>query len=98
MCARRVLRAGPGAETVRGPVSKARDARQRKLNFDPMPERVEPCLDLLASKPPTGNDWSFEVKWDGYRLAIHIDNRTVRILTRGGHDWTNRFPTRTFFN
>ncbi|KFC63957.1 hypothetical protein FG93_05467 [Bosea sp. LC85] len=57
-----------------------------------MPERVEPCLALLASKPPTGDDWAFEVKWDGYRLAIHIDNRTVRVLTRGGYDWTNRFP------
>ncbi|MGO4741561.1 non-homologous end-joining DNA ligase [Bosea sp. 2KB_26] len=78
---------------VRGPVSKARDARQRKLLFDPMPNRVEPCLALLASKPPAGDDWSYEVKWDGYRLAIHIDARTVRVLTRGGHDWTNRFPT-----
>ncbi|MGO4673004.1 non-homologous end-joining DNA ligase [Bosea sp. 2YAB26] len=78
---------------VRGPASKARDARQRKLHFDPMPERIEPCLALLKSKPPNGDEWSFEVKWDGYRLAIHIDNRTVRVLTRGGHDWTNRFPT-----
>ncbi|MGO4677986.1 non-homologous end-joining DNA ligase [Bosea sp. 2YAB26] len=58
-----------------------------------MPERVGPCLARLTSKPPPGDDWSYEVKWDGYRLAIHIDNRTVRILTRGGHDWTNRFPT-----
>ncbi|MGO4741752.1 hypothetical protein AB4099_35020 [Bosea sp. 2KB_26] len=83
------------AEIVRGPASKARDARQRKLRFDPMPERIEPCLARLASKPPAGDDWAYEVKWDGYRLAIHIDNRTVRILTRGGHDWANRFPTIT---
>ena len=41
---------------------------------------------------PTGRDWLFEVKWDGYRLAIHIERKDVRIITRGGHDWTHRFP------
>lgn len=33
------------------------------------------------------------MKWDGYRLAVHIERGKVRILTRGGHDWTSRFPT-----
>lgn len=33
------------------------------------------------------------MKWDGYRLAVHRDPDGVRILTRGGHDWTRRFPT-----
>jgi len=31
-------------------------------------------------------------KWDGYRVAVHIAPSGVRILTRGGHDWTHRFP------
>jgi bifunctional non-homologous end joining protein LigD len=57
-----------------------------------MPRRVEPCLPLLKSKPPEGDDWSYEVKWDGYRLAIHIEPTGIRILTKGGHDWTSRFP------
>jgi bifunctional non-homologous end joining protein LigD len=93
VCARRVLRPGPSAEVIKGPVPKRRDARQRAIQFDPMPERVEPCLALLASKPPVGKNWDFEVKWDGYRLAIHIEpGRKVRIITRGGHDWTSRFP------
>lgn len=61
-----------------------------------MPARVEPCLALLSSEVPTSSDWSYEVKWDGYRLAIHIDRGKVRIITRGGHDWTNRFPTIAF--
>ena len=38
-----------------------------------MPERIEPCLALLSSKAPTGDDWAFEVKWDGYRLGVHIE-------------------------
>lgn len=46
---------------------------------------MESCLALLSSKSPTGDDWAFEVKWDGYGLAIHIEpGREVRILTRGG--------------
>lgn len=57
-----------------------------------MPARVDPCLALLKSKPPKGSQWAFEVKWDGYRIAVHIEPKGVRILTRGGHDWTHRFP------
>jgi len=71
---------------------KPRDPAQPQLALDPMPERVEPCLASLKTSPPTGPDWLFEVKWDGYRLAIHIEPSGVRILTRGGHDWTHRFP------
>lgn len=71
---------------------KRRDPKQPHLPFDPMPERVEPCLALLKSKPPQGDEWSYEIKWDGYRLAVHIEPTGVRIITRGGHDWTHRFP------
>lgn len=58
-----------------------------------MPNRFEPCLALLKPTPPKGDDWLFEVKWDGYRIAVHIELGKVRILNRGGHDWTHRFPT-----
>ncbi len=57
-----------------------------------MPARIEPCLALLKTKPPKGDQWAYEIKWDGYRLAVHIEPSGVRILTRGGHDWTHRFP------
>lgn len=94
MATRRVLRSGPVAEVVKGPAPRRRDIRQRALSFDPMPERVEPCLALLKASAPTGPEWAFEIKWDGYRLAIHIEpSGRVRIITRGGHDWTARFPT-----
>ena len=94
MCARRVLRSGASAEIAQSPVPKRRDARQRALALDPMPDRVESCLALLAARAPSGAEWAFEVKWDGYRLALHLEpGRRVRILTRGGHDWTTRFPT-----
>jgi len=67
------------------------DPRQSRLLFDPMPARIEPALALLSNRVPTGPDWQYEVKWDGYRLAIHVELNGVRIITRGGHDWTVRF-------
>ncbi|TAU60250.1 ATP-dependent DNA ligase (plasmid) [Rhizobium ruizarguesonis] len=74
------------------PIRK-RDPDQPSLPFDPMPLRVEPCLALLKPTVPVGSDWLYEVKLDGYRLAIHVEPKGVRVTTRGGHDWTHRFPT-----
>ncbi|WP_371070292.1 non-homologous end-joining DNA ligase [Sinorhizobium meliloti] len=61
--------------------------------IDPMPARVDPCLATLVAKPPKGPDWVYEVKWDGYRLAVHIEPGRVRVLTRGGYDSTGKFPS-----
>ncbi|MBB3571819.1 non-homologous end-joining DNA ligase [Rhizobium sp. BK491] len=71
---------------------KRRDPTQPQLLLDPMPARIEPALALLKPKPPKGPEWLYEVKWDGYRLAVHVEPDRVRILTRGGHDWADRFP------
>lgn len=79
--------------TAKSQPRRKRDPAQPNLPFDPMPERDEPCLALLRATPPTGRDWAYEIKWDGYRLAIHIEPKGVRIITRGVHDWTHRFPT-----
>lgn len=56
-----------------------------------MPRRVEPCVATLVDKPPKGPEWAFEVKWDGYRLAVHVESGEVRAITRGGYDWTKKF-------
>jgi bifunctional non-homologous end joining protein LigD len=80
------------AFTAKSQPGRKRDPAQPNLPFDPMPDRVEPCLALLKTAPPVGPDWAYEIKWDGYRLAIHIEPKGVRIITRGGHDWTHRFP------
>lgn len=57
-----------------------------------MPDRIEPALAKVKQRPPRGDQWGWEVKWDGYRLAVHVEPQGVRVLTRGGHDWTHRFP------
>jgi len=53
---------------------------------------VEPCIPTLAAKPPSGPGWVHEIKHDGYRLIVRRDGDTVRLFTRRGHDWTDRYP------
>jgi ATP-dependent DNA ligase len=56
-----------------------------------MPGFVPPQLASLRSKPPAGENWLHEIKYDGYRLQIHLDKGRVTIRTRTGLDWTRRF-------
>src|SRR4029077_6442747 len=52
----------------------------------------EPCIPTKAAKVPDRPEWIHEVKHDGYRLIVQRDGKTVRLWTRNGHDWSNRFP------
>lgn len=60
---------------------------------DSPPDFVPPCLATLQEKPPAGERWLHEVKFDGYRLQARIEKGAVRLLTRSGLDWTERFGT-----
>jgi bifunctional non-homologous end joining protein LigD len=53
---------------------------------------IEPCLPSAADKPPSGSVWIHEIKHDGYRLMARRDPVGIRVLTRRGNDWSNRFP------
>ncbi|MGF6440565.1 DNA ligase D [Paraburkholderia youngii] len=57
-----------------------------------MPVRIEPQLASLATTLPTGNQWLIETKFDGYRLLARIEDERIRLFTRGGEDWTKKFP------
>ncbi|WP_258122468.1 ATP-dependent DNA ligase [Mesorhizobium onobrychidis] len=54
-------------------------------------EFIEPLLPTLVEKPPEGGDWIHEVKFDGYRSQIVIDDEGVRIFTRRGLDWKAKY-------
>ncbi len=56
-----------------------------------MPRFVEPALASLASKPPHGERWLHEIKFDGYRLQARIEGGKATLLTRSGLDWTKKF-------
>tara|TARA_R110000782_G_scaffold30348_14_gene75654 strand:+ start:21095 stop:23767 length:2673 start_codon:yes stop_codon:yes gene_type:complete len=57
-----------------------------------LPKAVTPQLCTLADTAPAGEEWLHEIKFDGYRLLARRSGKQVRLLTRTGLDWTDRFP------
>jgi ATP-dependent DNA ligase len=58
-----------------------------------MPKRpFEPCIPTRGTAVPAGPDWLHEIKHDGYRLIVQREGKRVRLFTRNGHDWTDRYP------
>ena len=53
---------------------------------------IEPCLPSPADKPPSGANWIYEIKHDGYRLMARRDPVGIRLITRRGNDWTAPLP------
>ena len=56
-----------------------------------IPTQLKPQLATLVDSAPEG-DWSYEIKFDGYRIMARIDHDDVRLFTRNGHDWTHKLP------
>ena len=57
----------------------------------PFPGFVEPALATSVDKVPNGTRWIHEIKFDGYRVQVHLRDATVKVFTRRGNDWTKRF-------
>jgi bifunctional non-homologous end joining protein LigD len=57
----------------------------------PLPGFVEPMLATLSKTPPAGDRWLHEIKFDGYRLQAQIEDGDVKLWTRSGLDWTEKF-------
>lgn len=57
----------------------------------PFPGFIEPALATSIEKVPPGERWIHEIKFDGYRVQVHLANEAAKIFTRRGHDWTHRF-------
>ena len=58
-----------------------------------MPGFIKPQLATLKSKAPQGEQWIHEIKYDGYRVQLHLNAGKKRVFTRNGLDWTKRFST-----
>ncbi|NLP60257.1 DNA ligase D [Paraburkholderia sacchari] len=62
-----------------------------------LPAELAPQLATPADAPPNGDDWLYELKFDGYRVLARIEQDAhgkpdVRVFTRAGLDWTAKFP------
>jgi DNA ligase D-like protein (predicted ligase)/DNA ligase D-like protein (predicted polymerase)/DNA ligase D-like protein (predicted 3'-phosphoesterase) len=61
-----------------------------QVNF--LHDQIEPMLSGSASKPPEGDEYIHEMKWDGIRALISLDEGQIRIRSRNQNDITNKFP------
>lgn len=67
------------------PAAASKAKAGKRLDF------IEPQLATLERDAPPGKDWLHEVKFDGYRMQAQIAGTEVRLLTRAGLDWTEKF-------
>ena len=56
------------------------------------PDFVPFQLVKLVSTPPAGDRWMHEIKFDGYRIQVRVEDHRARLHTRNGLDWTDKFP------
>jgi ATP-dependent DNA ligase len=65
---------------------------RRRLRPEQSVPRFDPCLPRPASEPPAGPGWIHEIKHDGFRILAHRRGRAVRLFSRNGHNFADRFP------
>jgi ATP-dependent DNA ligase len=52
---------------------------------------IEPLIPTLVEAPPTGEGWLHEIKRNGHRTILILENGKTRAFTRRGHDWTTQY-------
>ncbi|HZZ87582.1 MAG TPA: DNA ligase D [Caulobacteraceae bacterium] len=97
-----VLEAEPNSAITGRPVDEAPTAPRKRpprkaaakiagAVAAPMPTRWKPQLAGQADVPPTSDGWVHEIKYDGYRTLVFVENGRAKLITRKGLDWTHRY-------
>jgi bifunctional non-homologous end joining protein LigD len=83
--------AQPNNSSVPSVVKDAQAASPGPLKR-PMPSAIHPMLAESVEEPFDGEEWLFEIKWDGYRAIAFIEDGKVRLMSRNQNDLTPRYP------
>jgi bifunctional non-homologous end joining protein LigD len=83
--------AGRTKQGTKNETKKVSVRRTRSTKAD-MPSFVPPQLCKLTSRPPSADSWLHEIKFDGYRIQMRVEDGDVSLKTRTGLDWTDKFP------
>ncbi len=67
----------------------AKELRGKKVAA--MPDFVAPELCISVDRPPDGEGWCHEIKFDGYRVQLRVEDGDATLKTRKGLDWTDKF-------
>ena len=63
----------------------------RTMKRSRFPDFIGPQLCTLRDRPSEASGWAHEIKFDGYRIQIRVENGEVTLRTRKGLDWTQKF-------
>src|SRR3954451_17777693 len=72
--------------------SSGKPAKRGKKTSDRLPAFIAPQLCTSVDRPPSGNAWVHEIKFDGYRIQMRVAGGQATLKTRKGLDWTRKFP------
>ncbi|MCU1305864.1 MAG: dependent ligase, partial [Acidobacteriaceae bacterium] len=100
--ARRAAKRGASSDSVASMKSKNKKTSANSASSavketkgaikQPMPRRIQPMLATLVDKPFDGDEWLFEVKFDGYRSIAFIEDGDLRLVSRNQNEMTSDFP------
>jgi bifunctional non-homologous end joining protein LigD len=98
-------RSGAGKARKKGLVETVAKSRSRRIDWAARAAKLPkakaaklrdaafaPQLAKLTAKPPAGEQWLHEIKWDGYRLVTTVVGGKVRIWSRNAIEWTDKVP------
>jgi bifunctional non-homologous end joining protein LigD len=71
--------------------SAKKTSRKKRASDGDMPAFVPPQLCTSVERPPAGGGWVHEIKFDGYRIQMCVEDGAVTLKTRKGLDWTAKF-------
>lgn len=87
------------SKTSASPKKGTSTRKAAPLSIDPigmkraMPKKIEVQLATLTERPPEGDQWLHEIKFDGYRMICRIDDGKVTFTSRNQQDWTSRLDS-----
>ena len=85
-------RAANGKAHGRPAKAKPAAAKAKGRKVAAMPDFVAPQLCASVDRPPNGEGWCHEIKFDGYRVQLRVEDGEAVLKTRKGLDWTDKFP------
>jgi bifunctional non-homologous end joining protein LigD len=83
----RTIKPAPRAALKKDKVTTAKTAKK----VAEMPDFVAPQLCTPVERPPEGEGWCHEIKFDGYRVQLRVEDGEATLKTRKGLDWTKKF-------
>jgi bifunctional non-homologous end joining protein LigD len=95
----RTVKPAPRAALTSGRPAKSKASKMKATTattakkVSEMPDFVAPQLCTPVERPPSGDRWCHEIKFDGYRVQLRVEDGEATLKTRKGLDWTDKFAS-----